>query len=1699
MNRIRKTICFIVSVLMIVSLLSVPGPDQVNAAADTSVPVRGDLADYSGNKTLFAAPWGNASFDKTSRTISGNTTVSGTGGNRNAISELYYGEFSDGGEAYFCDFDVVLSADDIDLTTWSTPKNHFLGILIGAADEAAFKIWFRLNGSNDILLGYSNDGATRKMSTALNGKKIMGLSTAAGTFWQKTGLDGYMELSGSEYRMHVVTAFDVNAQTLSLWINDSLVFDGADVKGSNGNAEYGKVTPAFGVDTESTSSERVLNPVITINEMWCSGLPDGSYDASFHDYSDAGVFSAAWRNTAAYDAASKTVQTNTGLSNPNSISELYLFGTDQLQKDYSAEFDIALPSDRIDFTAWGSTSQRLDIILGTAGDYAYKLEFRLNGSNDILLTYSNDSATRSGLGEGLNGKRIMGTNTTSGWFNQFVGIKDLFKSEDGIYRANIRTHMDLEKQTISIWINGNRIMRDVSMKGAGNAATYGNVKPALGFVTESASSSNVMNAVIEVKHVWSSEMKTNNTYINPVESCFVGDGLSKKGDAIVLNSSGSRGTLQGDAVFFDDLVFEDPNNYTLSAKLKITDHFNGSPINSTNPGLVSLIFAQRGNGSDILEVAVRPSISGQYGIMQAKTRIRWSNNIAGSFTDKKEPGGNAMMISSRLGTCPSFSVKETDGTFEYPGEAVIKVVCFNGRVSAYIDDNVLFANEPITPDESDGIFRPTLGFASYNYKVEISDVRAYGAKEVIPEEPEKQTLLSDAPFDADNIVMSIGVLSDPHTSYSSFEEAGIRNAAQNFIDALYNTNAAAVNGLDGIMLLGDYTSTGTVNQAVSFINAYNTAISAAFGDKAPALSLAYGNHDTDWGNCLAAEEWDRLLINGADLISEEEGWSVAADSSAADVPALKGFVRSDSGSNASAPAGCQDTVVTKTIGGEEYTYHLISIETDTYNYYGTNAFRPIVLDWLDDTLKAITEESPDQYVYLGMHAPIREGGTFGSKLYEDLNSDWGSAKGNIKGISGNIDGILKKYPQVVVLSGHTHYKEYLNTTIMQNNYTEINVCASGGSGGLNGGRVNIEGNYDGTAKGMTVLIEIDKNGSQRITRLDMNKASASVNVNLTLKQVKNQSTASGETDYPLIWAISEASAVYTTDSETCHGEYTPAWIIPAPRAGSRDNLRYYSAARGEGNTVEFPADSEITYTETVRKNGSTSFELRFPAAVSADPDIFVMYYVVRAFDNESNELVLTHPGASNEDYRSLWIYGNWNPSRVGIADGDSHLNATRYSYGGITVNTTEDFTISITPIDEYGNTGKPLTLLSEKPEAVQTGISIGTAPSKTRYLVGEELDITAGTLMVLYSDDTSEEIGITSEMVSGFDPEKVGVQSVSVKYNGFATSFDVEVIVPEAAPGEIVFGTNDMIRSAGKGRYDTAISTASYLKMALAADKFDCVIIASGSGSGATGKFPDALAGSYLAARKHAPILMVGSDGTDIEKVAGFVRSNLTEGGTVYILGGMGAVPASVEDVFADYNVRRLSGKSRYETNLAILAEAGVTDGMNLIVSDGAGFADALSASALGMPILLIDKKAGALTDAQRAFLGGTSFANVYVVGGTGAVPSSIADEIKAVRPAANVERISGANRYATSIALARKFFPEAKCITIATGKNFPDGLTGGPLSFALSAPLVLTEDSASAYTVAAGYAREAGTEKYLVFGGAGSVPDNVINTIMGK
>ena len=287
-------------------------------------------------------------------------------------------------------------------------------------------------------------------------------------------------------------------------------------------------------------------------------------------------------------------------------------------------------------------------------------------------------------------------------------------------------------------------------------------------------------------------------------------------------------------------------------------------------------------------------------------------------------------------------------------------------------------------------------------------------------------------------------------------------------------------------------------------------------------------------------------------------------------------------------------------------------------------------------------------------------------------------------------------------------------------------------------------------------------------------------------------------------------------------------------------------------------------------------------------------------------------------------------------------------------------------------------------------------------------------------------------------------------------------------------------RLAGDDRIKTSIAIANTLKQEMGVSGFSSMVVASAL------NFPDALTGSYLAAAKSAPILLTYDRAQDT--IVSYISANLASGGTVYILGGTGAVSPSFEYALRNQGiyVKRLAGNDRFGTNLAILNEVGVNRGQNILVCTAFGFADSLSASATGLPILLVGKT---LTQEQRNFLSRAG-GNITIIGGTGAVSAAVESELRSY---GSVNRLKGENRYQTSVLVAFRFFPAASDAVAAYAWNYPDGLCGGPLAYYLGAPLLLTDSvdlSASVY--ASGHHITTG----YVLGGSSLISDEAARRI---
>ena len=288
----------------------------------------------------------------------------------------------------------------------------------------------------------------------------------------------------------------------------------------------------------------------------------------------------------------------------------------------------------------------------------------------------------------------------------------------------------------------------------------------------------------------------------------------------------------------------------------------------------------------------------------------------------------------------------------------------------------------------------------------------------------------------------------------------------------------------------------------------------------------------------------------------------------------------------------------------------------------------------------------------------------------------------------------------------------------------------------------------------------------------------------------------------------------------------------------------------------------------------------------------------------------------------------------------------------------------------------------------------------------------------------------------------------------------------------------EIIRLGAGDRYATSRAIADEFKKKLGADKFGCIILTCGD------NFADAMSASSLGKANRAPILLVNN--RDLNSTIEYIRNNLDINGKVYIVGGSDVLSGSLEDLLQEYNVSRLAGDTRYETNFEVLKA--IDKPKEIALCSGNSFPDSLSVSSTGKAIMLVNKR---LTDYQRNFI--KDITNIYIIGGSDVVSLEIENEAKSN---SNCERISGDDRYETSYAVARRFFPGQKDnLVLASGDNFPDGLCGGNFSaVVLNTPLLLV--NSNNYADANSYALQSNCFRYYIMGDAGVVSDEWVKYI---
>jgi hypothetical protein len=80
----------------------------------------------------------------------------------------------------------------------------------------------------------------------------------------------------------------------------------------------------------------------------------------------------------------------------------------------------------------------------------------------------------------------------------------------------------------------------------------------------------------------------------------------------------------------------------------------------------------------------------------------------------------------------------------------------------------------------------------------------------------------------------------------------------------------------------------------------------------------------------------------------------------------------------------------------------------------------------------------------------------------------------------------------------------------------------------------------------------------------------------------------------------------------------------------------------------------------------------------------------------------------------------------------------------------------------------------EQPTVVS--VELTTLPLKLEYKIGQVIDVGGGILTVTYSNDSTSEIALQSNMVRDFDSSKAGMQWVTIEFAGTFSMFTVNII-----------------------------------------------------------------------------------------------------------------------------------------------------------------------------------------------------------------------------------------------------------------------------------------------------------------------------------
>jgi putative cell wall-binding protein len=133
------------------------------------------------------------------------------------------------------------------------------------------------------------------------------------------------------------------------------------------------------------------------------------------------------------------------------------------------------------------------------------------------------------------------------------------------------------------------------------------------------------------------------------------------------------------------------------------------------------------------------------------------------------------------------------------------------------------------------------------------------------------------------------------------------------------------------------------------------------------------------------------------------------------------------------------------------------------------------------------------------------------------------------------------------------------------------------------------------------------------------------------------------------------------------------------------------------------------------------------------------------------------------------------------------------------------------------------------------------------------------------------------------------------------------------------------------------------------------------------------------------------------------------------------------------------------------------------------------------------------------------SLTKVYLIGDSSAVPNKVIQQLKSIGLSdSQIERVSGSDRFQTSIAIAKKFNVGTDHVIFANGHQFIDALPATPFAAMIQAPIILTRTDEIPYAVSQWLQRDVKNVPQFYFVGGETVISsqnriNIQNLILSK